>query len=111
MAVLPWISNEDIWVPLRSEHPISGVANLLPYPVEVAVTLADPQETDFHDAVWEPAGAWPGPDGLEYYWARLEIGPGSNTVTLADGQTYKVYGRVTTPSNRPVIYSGTILTQ
>jgi hypothetical protein len=108
MAVVAWLTNEDVWVPVRSQHPASGVvANLSTYPVEVSITRDDPADADFHDATWDGTG--PGEDGKTYYWARLEIGPGSGTVNLENDTTYKVYARVTTPTNRPVVYSGTVV--
>jgi hypothetical protein len=107
MAVLPWMSNEDIWVPVRSEHPVTGEANLSTYGVEVAVVRDDPTEDDWHTAAWEGQTA-PGTDGKPYYWARLEIGPNAGTVTLVNGTSYKVYARITTPTNKPVVYSGTL---
>jgi hypothetical protein len=101
------MSNEDVWVPIRSEHPVSGAANLSTYTVEVAVVTDDPTDTDWQPATWESSPA-PGSDGLEYYWARLEIGPNAGTVTLVNDTIYRVYARITTPTNRPVVYSGTL---
>lgn len=96
-------SNENIWVPVRSDHPLFGATDLTPYTVEIAITLGDPVESDWKAATWESTTKTV--QGATYYLARLEIGPGG-AVTLDDNATYQVHARITTPGERPVVYAG-----
>lgn len=95
-------SNEVIWVPLRSEHPITGVQVLTALPVELAFKLDDDPETaDWFPATWEST-PWNNPeDGLDYYLAKLEIGPGG-AFTFTKGN-WLVWARIDSGSDKPVI--------
>jgi hypothetical protein len=100
------LSNEVIWVPVRSDHPISGAAVLTSYTVEIAVTTGDPGALDWKAATWEASTKTIG--GVAYYLARIEIGPNGGALTLTDGVTYQVHARVTTAGEKPVVYAGAL---
>jgi hypothetical protein len=101
-------SNQNIWVPVRSDHPLTGAAVLTSYPVEVAVTVGDPVTADWKTATWEATTKTIG--GVAYYLARLEIGPNGGALTLAEDATYQVHARITTPGEKPVVYAGALQT-
>lgn len=99
-------STEYVWVPVRSEHPTQGPANLLSYGVDVAfVRAGDPQPADWQPATWEADTATLG--GQAYYLARVKVGP-DGAVTLDDG-SWNVYVRLTTGDQQPVVRAGTVL--
>ena len=95
-------SNEVIWVPCRSEDPVSGVQNISGLTVQLAFKLNDdPDEADWLAATWRSATPWNNPeDGLDYYLAQIEIGPGG-MITLTKG-FWLVWARITTGTDRPV---------
>jgi hypothetical protein len=95
-------SNEIIWVSCRSEDPMSGVQNLSTLPVEVAFKLDDdPDETDWKPAIWRSTTPWVNPeDGLEYYLAQVEVGPGG--VIAFTAGNWLCWARVTTGTDKPV---------
>lgn len=99
-------SNENIWVRVRSEHPLTGAADLSGYPVEVAITVSDPESADWKAATWETGTETVG--GKVYYLARLEIGPNGGAVTLDDNTTYQVRARVTASGEKPIVYAGSL---
>lgn len=102
-ATIVSTSTEYVWVPLRSEHPIDGPANLAAYTVDLAfVTGGDPAPSDWHPATWEPATKTIGGD--TYYLARLLVGPAGD-VALTDGP-WNVYARVTLSDQAPVVRAG-----
>jgi hypothetical protein len=105
VPAIPAESNQNIWVPVRSDHPITGAADLTSYGVEVAITVGDPVALDWKPAVWEASTKTI--SGQVYYLARLEIGPGG-ALTLSEDTTYQVHARVTTPAETPVVYAGAL---
>lgn len=96
-------SKETIWVPCRSEDPVTGVQNISGLAVELAFKLDDdPEEIDWIAATWRSVTPWNNPeDGLDYYLAQLRIGPGGGAITLTRGN-WLVWARVTTPTDKPV---------
>lgn len=105
-ATLVSTSTEYVWVPVRSEHPTQGAANLLAYSVDIAIIRAgDPQPDDWQPATWEADTTSIG--GQAYYLAKLKIGP-DGAVVLDDG-AWNVYARVTTGDQQPVVRAGTVL--
>lgn len=91
-------SNETIFQRAKHVHPINGPTNITGYAVSLALVLiGTPVETDWFPAAWElTAGA----DG--YYLAKAEIGPGSTAVTLVAGNLYRIWLRLTLPTETPV---------
>jgi hypothetical protein len=103
MTTIVSTSTEYVWVPVRSEHPTLGAANLLAYGVDVAfVRAGDPQTGDWQPATWEAAATSDG-----YYLAKVKVGP-AGAVTLDDG-AWNVYIRLTTGDQQPVVRAGTVL--
>lgn len=103
-AVVSSKSTENIWVPVRSEHPINGAVDLTPYTVDVAFTRGDPASGDWKPATWEPTTKTI--TGEAWYLARVKIGP-AGAIELDDGP-WNVYVRVTTSDEQPVAQAGSI---
>lgn len=100
-------STEYIWVPVRSDHPITGPVDLSSYTVDVAFLAVggDPQVSDWKTAAWESTTKLI--NGLTYYLARLKIGP-AGSVTLTAGTNYTTFVRVTTGTETPVVFAGMV---
>lgn len=107
MTTVVATSTEYIWVPVRSEHPITGVIDLTVYTVDIAIlaSSADPVAGDWKAATWESGTKLI--NGVAYNLARLQIGPGGS-VTLAAGLSYVAYARVTIGGATAVVRSGII---
>lgn len=105
MTTVVATSTEFVWVPVRSDHPITGAADLSVYLVDVAflATTGDPASGDWHAATWETSTKTI--NGLVYYLARIQVGPGS-AVTLTAGSTYVTYARVTVGGATAVVRAG-----
>lgn len=88
MLSIPSVSREYVHIP------VTGGSNSTP--VELAVIPSTQEEPATGD--WHTADVW---DGTT---AKLLIGPGG-TLTLADG-TYRVWVRVTSAPEIPVLRSG-----
>lgn len=70
------------------------------YTVTVAVRPEGtrPASGDFKAATW-----FTGADGT--YWARLNVGPGSDVGTLSAGQRYKAHAKVSAGTETPIVTS------
>lgn len=105
MTVVVATSTEFLWVPVRSDHPITGATDLSVYPVDIAIlaSSSDPVAGDWKSATWESSTKII--NGLAYYLARVQIGPGSS-ITLTAGSTYITYARVTVGGVTAVVRAG-----
>lgn len=92
-------SNETIFQRAKHVHPINGATNVTAYAVALAlVAEGSPASTDWFAASWESTA-----DADGFYLAKAEIGPGSPAVTLTAGVLYRVWLRMTLPTETPVI--------
>lgn len=105
MTTVVATSTEFLWVPVRSDHPISGAIDLSVYSVDVAAlaTGGDPVAGDWKAATWESTTKLI--NGLAYYLARVQIGPGG-AITLTAGSMYITYARVTIGASAAVVRAG-----
>lgn len=105
MTTVVATSTEYLWVPVRSDHPITGAIDLSVYSVDVAIlaSSADPVAGDWKSATWETSTKVI--NGLAYYLARLQIGPGG-AITLTAGLSYITYARVTIGASAAVVRAG-----
>lgn len=107
MTTVVATSTEYLWVPVRSDHPITGVIDLSVYSVDVALLASstDPVAGDWKPATWETSTKIL--HGLAYYLARLQIGP-AGAITLTAGLSYFVYVRITIGASAAVVRAGTV---
>jgi len=75
------------------------------FPVELAWTglNTDPIAGDWKAASWEA-------DGTRYK-ARAVVGPGGGVVTLVKGKVYKMWVRITTPTEKPILPAGKVIVE
>ena len=91
-------SNETIFQRAKHVHPLNGATNLTAYGVELALVLdGTPAATDWFAASWESTA-----DADGFYFAKAEIGPGG-AVTLTANNLYRIWLRLTLPTETPVI--------
>lgn len=103
MANISVLDNRTIWMQVRSDHPILDEQDISIYPVEMAFVVAgtDPVEADWFPATWESTTVSAG--RKNFYLCFLEVGVGSGTVEFEAGNGYRVWARVTAPTETPVI--------
>lgn len=105
-ARIPSTSVEEIWVPVRQDHPINGETDLSVFDVDVAVvpidTEGEPAVDDWQTATWE-ASTWTGEDGLAYYLATVTFGTGALDLGV---DSYRAWVRI---DSAVVVRGGRIL--
>lgn len=100
MIEISELSNETIWQQVRLTHPTSGPVNPTSYPVMMAVVPAtgEPAAGNWFNATWEPAA-----DALGYYLVYGEIGPGGMVQLDSAVGVYRVWLKITMPTETPVL--------